>query len=82
MELHKELSLKFGFSDHLSYVFGKMMKRPSYKYLLLVLGLPLHLIIFFFYQSKRKNDTYFTIHRIINNSLQTAGFKGKLLLAS
>lgn len=79
MELHKEPSLKFGFSDHLSYVFGKMMKRPSYKYLLLVLGLPLHLIIFFFYQSKRKNDTYFTIHRIINNSLQTAGLKEKLL---
>ena len=47
--------------------------------MLLVLGLPLHLIIFFFYQSKRKSDTYFTIHKIINESLQTAGLKEKLL---
>ncbi|QUG40167.1 ABC transporter permease [Psychrobacillus sp. INOP01] len=79
MGLHKEPSVKFGFSDHLSYVFEKMMKRTSYKYLLLVLGFPLHLIIFFFYRLKRKNDTYFTIHKKINDSLKTAGLREKLL---
>ena len=79
MGLHNEPSVNSGISDHLSYIFGKMIKRPSYKYLLFVLGFPLHLIVFFFYQLKRKNDTYFTIHNKINDSLKTTGLKDKLL---
>ncbi|WP_277586951.1 ABC transporter permease [Psychrobacillus antarcticus] len=79
MGLHKESSVNFGFADHLSYVFGKMMKRTSYRYLLLILGFPLHLIVFLFYRVKRKNDTYFTIRNKINTSLQTAGLKEKLI---
>ena len=79
MGIHKEPSVNLGLSDHLSYVFEKMMRRKSYKYLLLILGFPLHLIIFWFYRLKLKNDTYFTIHKKVNDSLQITGLREKLL---
>ena len=54
MGVNKEATPYFRLSDILQYTFGKMERRPSYKYLLLILGLPVHLIVFLFYLIEEK----------------------------
>lgn len=78
MGINKEPSVNLVFFDHLAYIFEKMMKRNTYKYLLLILGFPLHVVIFITYRLRRNNDTYSIIHKKINASLQTSGLKEKL----
>ena len=73
MGVNKEATPYFGLSDVLQYTFGKMERRLSYKYWLLILGLPVHLIVFLFYLLKRKDDTYSSIYEEVRASLTASG---------
>ncbi|KQL37083.1 peptide ABC transporter permease [Psychrobacillus sp. FJAT-21963] len=78
MGLNKEPSVNFDISDHLAFIFGKLMKRAPFRFLLIILGFPLHFITFFYYQLKKKNDTYSIIYEKMNASLKNSGLKEEL----
>ena len=80
MGVNKEATPYFRLSDVLQYTFGKMERRPSYKYWLLILGLPVHLIVFLFYLLKRKDDTYTSIYEEVRASLTASGYKEESML--
>src|SRR5690606_16334141 len=58
-----------------SRTYKKMQLRPSYKYLLWILGLPVHIFVFLYYLYKRKNDSYFVILEETKNALLASGYK-------
>lgn len=80
MGVNKEATPCFGLLNVLQYTFGKMERRPSYKYWLLILGLPVHLIVFLFYLSKGKNDAYSSIYEEVRASLTASGYKEGAML--
>ena len=80
MGVNKEATPYFRLLDVLQYTFGKMERRPSYKYWLLILGLPIHLIVFLFYLLKRKDDTYTSIYEEVRASLTASGYKEASML--
>ena len=55
-----------------------MQQRLSYKYLLLILGLPIHLIAFIFYLFKSKGNLSDPIQEKISTSLAASGYEEKL----
>jgi peptide/nickel transport system permease protein len=80
MGVNKEATPYFRLLDVLQYTYGKMERRPSYKYWLLILGLPIHLIVFLFYLLKRKDDTYTLIYEEVRASLTASGYKEESML--
>ncbi|WP_342539641.1 ABC transporter permease [Sporosarcina sp. FSL K6-1540] len=80
MRVNKEATSYFRLSDVLRYTFGKMGRRPTYKYLLLILGLPVHVIVFLFYLSKRGDNKYSSIYEEVRASLTSTGYKEAAML--
>ncbi|WP_445326997.1 ABC transporter permease [Sporosarcina sp. FSL K6-1508] len=66
-------------SDILQRSHRKMQGRWMYKYLLLLAGLPIHLITYFFYLFKRKDHTYFSTLEEVKSEMIVAGHKEDLL---
>lgn len=77
METKSKLSNKLGFSEVLIYTYGKMIKQNAFKYVLYLLGFPVHLITFLFYRSKQKNDTYTSILEEIKASFIASGVENE-----
>ncbi|MBY0123516.1 ABC transporter permease [Bacillus sp. S/N-304-OC-R1] len=66
------------FSETLSRSYLKMQLHPAYKWFIFILGLPVHLIVFFIYLSRRKGDTYSSLLREQENELAEAGLGEQL----
>ncbi|SES01265.1 peptide/nickel transport system permease protein [Psychrobacillus sp. OK032] len=77
METKSESSYKIGFSEVLIYTYRKMIKRNAFKYLLYILGFPIHLITLLFYRSKQKNDTYSSILEEVKASFIASGVENE-----
>lgn len=65
----------------LQYTFMRMQRSPSYKYLLLILGLPIHLIVYLFFLVKKKDDEYSLLHEKMGRTLEATGYKDELRIA-
>lgn len=59
----------------LIYTYGKMIQRNTFKYLLFILGFPVHLITLLFYRSKQKKDTYYAILEEVKASFIASGIE-------
>ncbi|MBS4192024.1 ABC transporter permease [Bacillus sp. FJAT-49705] len=57
-----------------------MQPHPSYRWLVFILGFPVHLVVFLFYFKQREKDTYSTIVEETKKALLATGFKDKLIL--
>lgn len=66
-------------SDILQQSHRKMQGRWVYKYLLLLAGIPIHLITYLFYLFKRKDHTYFSTLDEVKREMIAAGDKEELL---
>lgn len=71
---------KFNLSAIIYQSYSKIHQHPFYKYLILLLGLPVHLIILLVYLSKKKNDSYSSIHKETKKALLMSGYKEELKL--
>ena len=80
MGVNKEVTPYFRVSEVLHYTFGKMERRRTYKYWLLILGFPVHLIVYLFYLSKRGDNTYTLIYEEVKASLTAAEYKEASML--
>lgn len=76
----KVANIKFNLSDIILHTYSKMQLRRSYKYLLIILGLPIHFIVFLVYFYKKKDDTYFSVLVEKRQDLLATGFKEELKL--
>ncbi|MFJ7969967.1 ABC transporter permease subunit [Psychrobacillus sp. NPDC096389] len=52
-----------------------MIQRNTFKYLLFILGFPVHLITLLFYRSKQKKDTYYAILEEVKASFIASGIE-------
>lgn len=75
METKSQPSYNLGFSEELIYTYGKMMQRNTFKYLLFILGFPVHLVTLLFYRSKQKKDTYYAILEEVKGSFIASGIE-------
>ncbi|MEH7388909.1 ABC transporter permease [Bacillus sp. JJ1503] len=73
-KLRKSLS----FSETLSQSYKKMQPHPAYKWLIYILGLPVHLIVFIIYLNNRKRDTYSSLFKEKENQLAESGLREQL----
>lgn len=71
---------KFNLSTIIYQSYSKIQQHPSYKYLILLLGLPVHLIVLLVYLSKKKNDSYTSIFIEMKKALLISGYKEELIL--
>ena len=78
MGSNKKSSYVTRFSNSLSHTFGKMQQRTVYKYLLFLLGLPVHVITYFLFLLKKKKDTSSYVQQEIEASLKASGLKEQL----
>lgn len=62
----------------LQHTYSKMQKRLTYKYLLILLGLPIHLIVVIVYLFKRKNTIYSSTFNEIKEALLVEGCRDEL----
>jgi len=60
------------------FTYTKMQKRLSNKYLLLILGLPIHLIVFLLYSLKSKSDISTSIKEEVKDTLASSGLEEEL----
>ena len=58
--------------------YGKLWLHPTYKYLVLFLGLPIHLFVALVYMFKRKDTVHATVFNEIKESLIKKGYKEEL----
>ncbi|MCJ7842980.1 ABC transporter permease [Lederbergia sp. NSJ-179] len=73
------MSNHYRFLGMLSFTYGKMLTRSSYKFWVILLGLPVHLLVFFIYLYKRRQDPSFTILNETHGKLVAADYKAKLM---
>lgn len=64
--------------SNLSYIYGKIMSHSSYKFWVILLGLPVHAVVFFYYLYKQKQDTYLSILRETRAKLLESGYKEQI----
>ncbi|MCK6075154.1 ABC transporter permease subunit [Paenibacillus silvae] len=59
---------------HLSFIYGKMLLHPVYRYVLLILGLPINLIIYLLWRSDRKQDQWDAVRQQIEQELRSTSY--------
>ncbi|HLU22092.1 ABC transporter permease [Lederbergia graminis] len=64
--------------ETIKFTFVKMQRRPSYKYILMILGLPVYIFAFIYFLIKKKNDAYFRIVENTRADLINSGYKENL----
>ncbi|QED50003.1 ABC transporter permease [Cytobacillus dafuensis] len=74
------MNQKSKFSEIIRRTYTKMQPHPSYRWLVFILGFPVHLVVFLFYLKQRKKDTYSTIVEETKKALLATGFKDELIL--
>lgn len=78
MEENKKSLLGVSLLGVFQFTYYKMQKRLFNKYLLLILGLPIHLIVFLFFSLKSKSDICASIKEEVKDSLASSGFEDEL----
>ncbi|MCV4234715.1 ABC transporter permease [Virgibacillus sp. LDC1] len=58
----------------ISSTYSKILLNPSYRYLLLLLGAPVNLVVFLFYLVQRKKDDYTAAENRIRSEMLAAGY--------
>lgn len=58
----------------ISSTYSKILLNPSYRYLLLLLGAPVNLVVFLFYLVQRKKDDYAAAENRIRSEMLAAGY--------
>lgn len=74
----KKVSTTYGRSNLANIInrtHGKIQLRLPYKYLLLILGLPVNIVVFFIYLYRKRGDSYFSILKETKNSLLESGYR-------
>ncbi|WP_433745953.1 ABC transporter permease [Paenibacillus amylolyticus] len=66
--------------DNLSFIYGKMLLHPSYRYVLFILGLPINLVVFLIWRSNRKNDGWVAVRQAAEQELLASSYRNKLRL--
>jgi peptide/nickel transport system permease protein len=66
------------FSELIGRTYSKMQPHPVYKWLAIILGLPVQLVIYFIYLNKRNKDAYSSILEETKHALLAAGYKEDL----
>src|SRR5690606_7357666 len=64
--------------ETIKFTFVKMQRRTSYKYILMMLGLPVYMFAFIYFLIKKKNDTYFRSVENTRADLINSGYKENL----
>jgi len=65
-------------AQNLSFIYGKMLLHPSYRYVLFILGLPLNLIVLLMWQSGRQKDGWQTAQRAVEQEMLSSSYRDKL----
>lgn len=78
MEENQKALAGFNLLDIFQFTYSKMQKRLSNKYLLLILGLPIHLIVFLFYLFISKDSLSASIQEEVRASLAASGYEDEL----
>lgn len=66
-------------TGNISTTYRKILLNPSYKYLLLLLGAPVNLVVFLIYMVQSKKDAYSMLRRKKQAELLSSGYRDKLL---
>ncbi|KAB2330514.1 ABC transporter permease [Cytobacillus depressus] len=67
-------------SEIIRRTYSKMQVHSTYKWLILLLGFPVHLVVYFIYLKRRKQDTYSSLLKENRQTLLAYGYKEELLL--
>lgn len=62
----------------ISTTYRKILLNPSYKYLFLLLGAPVHLVVFLIYMVQSKRDAYSLLRSMVQDELVSSGYRDKL----
>lgn len=65
-------------ADTLGFIYGKMLQHPSYRYVLFILGLPIHLIVLFVWLKERKQDGWLAAEQAAKQDLLDASYRDPL----
>ncbi len=72
-------SNQHSFLSMVSYTYGKILTRPAYKFWVILLGLLVHILVFFIYLYKRKQDPSLRVLKETQDKLEAAGYKAQLM---
>lgn len=61
--------------DHLSFIYGKMLLHPVYRYVLIILGLPINLIVYMVWRSDRKQDDWSAVRQSVEEEMQSTSYR-------
>lgn len=64
--------------SNISITYRKILLNPSYKYLLLLLGAPVNLVVFLIYMFQSKKDAYTSLRSKVLAELISTGYRDKL----
>lgn len=64
--------------QNLSFIYGKMLLHPSYRYVLFILGLPINLIVLLVWQSRRQKDGWQTAQQAVEQEMHSSSYRDKL----
>ncbi|WP_459503222.1 ABC transporter permease [Bacillus sp. C1] len=70
----------FNLSNIINRTYEKMQLRLPYKYLILILGLPVNIVVFLIYLYRKRRDSYFSILEETKNSLLKTGYRENVRL--
>lgn len=65
-------------SRSISIAYSKALLNPTYKVLVLLLGLPVNLVVLLFYYYRRKKDSFTSVWNQMANELEESGYKDRL----
>ena len=62
----------------ISQTFVKMQQIPTYKWALVILGMPVYLVVFFIFLFQKKNDAYKEVQQVVKQRLLDSGYLDEL----
>ncbi|WP_258166252.1 ABC transporter permease [Paenibacillus sp. PCH8] len=65
---------------YLSFIYGKMLLHPSYRYVLFILGLPINLVVYWFWRSNRKKDGWTVARQAAEQEMLGSSYRSNLQL--
>ncbi|WP_430022387.1 ABC transporter permease subunit [Paenibacillus sp. MABNR03] len=63
---------------YVSFIYGKMLLHPSYRYVLFILGLPINLVVLLVWQSRRQKDGWQSAERAVEQEMLASSYRDKL----
>ncbi len=61
--------------NHLRFIYGKMLLHPVYRYVLIILGLPINLIVYMVWRSKRKQDDWSAVKQQVEQEMNHSSYR-------